>query len=171
MYVCVCVCRQRKAEEDTQQSSHKEQVDALWQRLEDTATAHTEEVQQLQQQLQDMSNTHEEEERELRQMAADASAAHQQEVQRHEEEEQDLQQRLEEASVDHKHQLKNLQQQHEEELALTREHHKAALSQVRVKGGRRGGSKGSYCESSIKSHCLLTKLVQCFGVWPSIDFM
>ena len=134
--VCVHVCRQRKAAEDTQQSSHKEQVEALWQRLENAATAHTEEVQQLQQQLQDASNTHEEEERGMRQMVADASAAQEQVV-------QDLQQQLEEASVVHRNQVENLQQEHEEELSVTGKQQKAAISQVRLWGGcERGGGGG-----------------------------
>ena len=142
MSTCMCVCRQRRAEEDTQQSSHKEQVNALWQRLEDAATAHKEEVQQLKQQLQDAGNTHEEEERELQQMAADAATAHKQEV-------QDLQQQLEAASVAHRHQVENLQQQHDQEVVSEGKQHKAALSQVRF-------GKGKGCTGAHWTHSLLT---------------
>ena len=136
-------CRQRKAEEDTQQSSHKEQVDALWQRLEDAATAHKEEVQQSQQQLQDASRTHEQAEQEWRQMTADASCAQEQEV-------RELLQRLEEAYDTHRQQLGDLQQQHEEEVDAEGKRHKAALSQVRLHGRGRPGGRG--CEST-RPHC------------------
>lgn len=54
-FVTVLPCHsERKELEDSQQSSHKEQVDALWQRLEAAAEAHKQEVQQLQGQQQDL---------------------------------------------------------------------------------------------------------------------
>ncbi|KAL0025519.1 hypothetical protein WJX77_008758 [Trebouxia sp. C0004] len=43
---------QRKELEDSQQSSHKEQVDALWSRLEAASEAHKQQVQQLQEKQQ-----------------------------------------------------------------------------------------------------------------------
>lgn len=145
-------------------------MDALWQRLEDAATAHQEEVQQSQQQLQDASRTHEQAEQELRQMAADASCAHEQEV-------RELLQRLEDACVTHRQQLGNLQQQHEKEAAVEGKRHKAALSQVRFQGRRGGGvccthqaprrqvNTGLYCTSSA---CSLTSKL-CYGVWLWTD--
>ncbi len=45
---------QRKELEDSQQSSHKEQVDALWSRLEAASEAHKQQVQQLQEKQQEL---------------------------------------------------------------------------------------------------------------------
>ncbi|KAL0050716.1 hypothetical protein WJX82_005679 [Trebouxia sp. C0006] len=45
---------QRKELEDSQQSSHKEQVDALWSRLEAASEAHKQQVQQLQDKQQEL---------------------------------------------------------------------------------------------------------------------
>ena len=56
MFTCCChLCySQRKELEDSQQSSHKEQVDALWSRLEAASEAHKQQVQQLQDKQQDL---------------------------------------------------------------------------------------------------------------------
>ena len=40
--------------EDRQQSSHKDQVDALWSRLEAASEAHKQQVQQLQEKQQEL---------------------------------------------------------------------------------------------------------------------
>ena len=116
-------CRQRKAEEDTQQSSHQEQVNALWQRLEDAAAANKQEVQHAQQQLEDASSAHKHTEQELRQAAADAASAHKQEV-------QSMQQRLQEASVAYRQEVEGLQQQQEQAFVEQGCRHDSALTQV-----------------------------------------
>jgi predicted transcriptional regulator len=51
---CHMYCSQRKEVEDSQQSSHKEQVDALWSRLEAASEAHKQQVQQLQEKQQEL---------------------------------------------------------------------------------------------------------------------
>ena len=53
MFTCCChLCySQRKELEDSQQSSHKEQVDALWSRLEAASEAHKQQLQDKQQDL------------------------------------------------------------------------------------------------------------------------
>lgn len=51
---CHLCYSQRKELEDSQQSSHKEQVDALWSRLEAASEAHKQQVQQLQEKQQEL---------------------------------------------------------------------------------------------------------------------
>lgn len=48
---CHLCYSQRKELEDSQQSSHKEQVDALWSRLEAASEAHKQQLQEKQQEL------------------------------------------------------------------------------------------------------------------------
>ncbi|KAL3147252.1 hypothetical protein ABBQ32_002745 [Trebouxia sp. C0010 RCD-2024] len=115
--------RQRKAEDHTQQVSHSEQVNALWQRLEDAAAAHKQDVQHVQQQLEDATAAHKHEEQQLRQTAVDASSAHEQEV-------QILQQQLHEASVAHRQEVARLQQQQQQALMDQGLQHDGFLSQM-----------------------------------------